>query len=151
MAALTPASPFGKEALPIRRWRMGRRFWWKFCGEQMFARIGDQQITGSHSLIAAPKHFFEFIVTGDGAKLPQSACVGREDTGEVMGSGTQSRRRRARCASLKAPSSSLCPSWALSRSAPFVAPFRAAISGGSRKRPWSSLSTIHFPERHGAS
>jgi hypothetical protein len=62
------ATPFGKVALPILpgHWEAMRV---EIHGQQMTAEIRGQRITGTHSLIAAPKHFFEFIVTGDGASF----------------------------------------------------------------------------------
>jgi hypothetical protein len=38
-------------------------------GRRLTARIDDQTITGEHALVAAPKHFFEFIVTGASASF----------------------------------------------------------------------------------
>lgn len=62
------ATPFGSAALKIRdgEWKSVSV---EIHGEQMSATIDGQRITGTHSLIAAPKHFFEFIVTGDGASF----------------------------------------------------------------------------------
>jgi hypothetical protein len=62
------ATPLGKAALPIPDggWKNVKV---EIRGEQLSAEIDGRRITGSHSLIAAPKHFFEFIVTGDGASF----------------------------------------------------------------------------------
>jgi hypothetical protein len=62
------ATPFGKAPLPILpgHWESVRV---EIHGTQMTAEMHGQRITGSHALIAAPKHFFEFIVTGDGASF----------------------------------------------------------------------------------
>jgi hypothetical protein len=62
------ATPFGKVALPILpgHWETVRV---EIQGERMTAEMHGQRISGTHPLIAAPKHFFEFIVTGDGASF----------------------------------------------------------------------------------
>jgi hypothetical protein len=62
------ATPFGKAALSILpgHWETVRV---EIRGTQMTAEMHGQRITGTHPLIAAPKHFFEFIVTGDGASF----------------------------------------------------------------------------------
>jgi len=38
--------------------------------------IGGERITGAHPLIATPKHFFEFIVSGDGASFRRLSVRG---------------------------------------------------------------------------
>jgi hypothetical protein len=62
------AAPFGKVALSILpgHWETVRV---EIRGEQMTAEMHGQRISGTHPLIAAPKHFFEFIVTGNGASF----------------------------------------------------------------------------------
>lgn len=62
------AVPFGKAAYPIKdgEWKTVRM---EIRGDRLTATIDGQSISGQHPLLAAPKHFFEFIVTGASASF----------------------------------------------------------------------------------
>jgi hypothetical protein len=60
--------PFGKESIPIdpSEWKTVLV---EILGKQMAATIDGHTITGSHPLIASPKAFFDFVVSGGSASF----------------------------------------------------------------------------------